>query len=225
MTSDPHRNETVLTGGHKLVGAGGAVILLHGRGGSAEDILHLSTEFNHPELAYLAPQAAGNTWYPYSFLAPIPQNEPWLTSALDKVGKAVEDILRAGIAREKIVIAGFSQGACLASEFVARNAERLGGLIAFSGGLIGPPGTEFRYAGKLEDTPVFFGGVDPDAHVPWQRVRDSAAVLSAMGADVVVRRYPGMPHTIIREEIEEARRLIDRVFIPAASHALAERRP
>ncbi len=224
MTSGPHCNETVLTGGHKLVGAGGAVILLHGRGGSAEDILDLGTAFHHPEVVYLAPQAAANTWYPYSFLAPIPENEPWLTSALDKVGKTVGDILHAGIAREKIVIAGFSQGACLASEFVARNAERFGGLIAFSGGLIGPPGTEFRYEGNLQGTPAFFGGVDPDAHVPWQRVQDSAAVLSAMGADVIVRRYPGMPHTIIREEIEEARRLIDRVFIGAANNAPASRR-
>jgi phospholipase/carboxylesterase len=116
--------------------------------------------------------------------------------------------LRQGIAREKIVIAGFSQGACLASEFVARNAARYGGLIAFTGGLIGPPGTEFRYPGDLAGTPAFFGAGDPDAHVPWQRVEDSARVLANMGADVTLRRYPGMPHTISREEIAEAKAIL-----------------
>ena len=212
MTSDPHRNQAVLASGRKLPGAAGAVMLLHGRGASAEDILQLGREFDHPELAYLAPQAAGNSWYPYSFLAPVQQNEPWLTSALNKLGKIVEEILKAGLTREKIVIAGFSQGACLASEFVARNPGSYAGLIAFSGGLIGPPGIKFHYAGKLDGTPAFFGGVDPDAHVPWQRVQQSASVLSALGADVVLKRYPGMPHSINQEEIEEARTLIERAF-------------
>ena len=219
MTSDPHRNQPILTGGRNLPGATGAVILVHGRGASAEDILSLGREFDHPELAYLAPQAAGHSWYPYSFLAPIEQNEPWLTSALDKLGRTVEEISHAGIAREKIVIAGFSQGACLASEFVARNAARYGGLIAFSGGLIGPPGTEFRYTGKLGGTTTFFGGVDPDPHVPWQRVQESASVLSALGAEVLLRRYAGMPHTVNQDELEEAKRLIDRVFSSPANTA------
>jgi phospholipase/carboxylesterase len=212
MTSDPHRNQPLLTGGHKLPGAAGAVILVHGRGASAEDILNLGREFGQPELAYLAPQAAGHSWYPDSFLAPIQQNEPWLTSALNRLGQIVDDISLVGIAREKIVIAGFSQGACLGSEFVARNATRYGGLIAFSGGLIGPPGTEFRYSGKLDGTPVFFGGADPDPHVPWQRVQQSASVLSALGAEVLFRRYPGLPHTINQDEMEEARILIGRAF-------------
>jgi len=215
MTSDPHRNQPVLASGSKLPEAAGAVILLHGRGASAEDILGLAGEFQRPELAYLAPQAAGHSWYPYSFLAPIRQNEPWLTSALGKLRKIVEDISQAGIARHRIVIAGFSQGACLASEFVARNAARYGGLIAFSGGLIGPPGTEFRYTGKLDGTPTFFGGADPEAHVPWRRVQESASVLSALGAEVLLKRYPGMPHTISQEEIEEARKLI----VKALSHS------
>jgi len=219
MTSDPHGNQPVLAAGRKLAGAAGAVILVHGRGASAEDILDLGREFDHAELAYLAPQAAGNSWYPYSFLAPIEQNEPWLRSALNKLGKVVEDISNAGIGREKIVIAGFSQGACLASEFVARNATRYGGLIAFSGGLIGPPGTEFRYAGKLGGTPAFFGGGDPDAHVPWQRVQESASVLSALGAEVLLRRYPRMGHTINREELDEARSLLVKAFSPAANTA------
>jgi phospholipase/carboxylesterase len=219
MTSDPHREQPVLTSGRKLSEAAGAVILIHGRGASAEDILGLGREFDHPELAYLAPEAAGNTWYPYSFLAPIQDNEPWLTSALHKVGKMVEDVVNAGIAREKIVIGGFSQGACLASEFVARSAGRFGGLIAFSGGLIGPPGSEFRYAGKLDGTPALFGSGDADAHVPWHRVEESASILAAMGADVLLKRYRGMPHSINGPEIEEARRLLAKVFNPIAEAA------
>ncbi|HVN04530.1 MAG TPA: dienelactone hydrolase family protein [Bryobacteraceae bacterium] len=208
--TDPHAGQPVLQAGHPLKGAQGALILLHGRGASAEDILGLSGEFDDPELAYLAPQASGHTWYPYSFLAPLAQNEPWLTSALNQVKRVVDAAVEAGVPRERIVIAGFSQGACLASEFTARNAARYGGLIAFTGGLIGPPGTEFRYTGNLAGMPAFFGSGDPDAHAPWQRVADSAAVLSSIGAEVVLKRYPGMPHTINREEIDEARKLVAR---------------
>jgi phospholipase/carboxylesterase len=191
----------------------GAMILLHGRGASAEDILGLREEFGFRDVAYCAPEAAGRAWYPYSFLAPIEQNEPWLSQSLAKVGETVDAALRQGIAREKIVIAGFSQGACLATEFVARNAARYGGLIAFTGGLIGPPGTEFHHDGNLAGTPVFFGAGDPDAHVPWQRVEDSARVLGNMGADVTLRRYPGMPHTVAREEIAEAKALIGKTLV------------
>jgi predicted esterase len=189
-----------------------AMVLLHGRGASAEDILGLHEEFGFPDVEYLAPQAAGGGWYPNSFLAPIERNEPWLTESLAKVGETVAGVLRRGIAREKIVIAGFSQGACLASEFVARNAARYGGLIAFTGGLIGPPGTDFHYAGSLAGTPVFLGSGDPDPHVPWQRVQESATVLANLGADVTLKRYPGMPHTIAREEIDEAKKLIARAL-------------
>lgn len=208
MIHDPHANQPVLEAGQKLANAAGAVILLHGRGATAEDILGLSEEFDLPDVAWLAPQAAGHTWYPYSFLSPVAQNEPWLGSALRKVGQTVEQAVRAGIPRERIVIAGFSQGACLASEFVARNAARYGGMIAFTGGLIGPPGTEFQYAGNLAGTPAFFGAGDPDPHVPWSRVQESASRYTSMGADVVLRRYPGMPHTISRAELEEAGKLI-----------------
>jgi phospholipase/carboxylesterase len=216
MTPDPHRDQPVLTAGRKLPEAAGAMILLHGRGASAEDILGLADELNHPELAVFAPQAAGNTWYPYSFLVPIEQNEPALTSSLNKVKSVVGEISRAGIPHDKIVIVGFSQGACLASEFVARNATRFGGLIAFTGGLIGPPETKFRYEGSLGGMPAFLGSGDPDAHVPWQRVEQSASVFSAMGAEVTLRRYPGMPHTISRQEIDEARKLLARIFQPEA---------
>lgn len=216
MTSDPHRSQPVLESGHPLTRAGGAVVLVHGRGASAEDILGLSKEFQYPEIAFLAPQAAGNTWYPYSFLAPIEQNEPWLTSALTKLADTVGQITRAGIPREKIVLAGFSQGACLASEFVARHPARYGGLIAFTGGLIGPPGTDFTYSGTLDGTPAFFGAGDPDPHVPWRRVEESASALSALGADVILKRYPGMPHTINRDEIEHAKALIAKAVGAAA---------
>lgn len=198
----------IATSGIPLSRAAGAVILLHGRGGSAQDILGLAEEFEFPELAYLAPQADRRTWYPNSFLAPLESNEPALTSALQTVEQTVEDAVRAGVPRERIILAGFSQGACLATEYVARHAARYGGLLAFTGGLIGPPGTPFQYAGSLAGTPAFLGAGDPDPHVPWQRVEESAAVLSKLGADVVLRRYPGMPHTISREEIAEAKRLI-----------------
>ena len=214
MTPDPHRDQPVLTAGRKLSEATGAIILVHGRGASADDILQLREELDYSELAYVAPQAAENTWYPYSFLAPIEQNEPWLTSALNRLKNIVANITREGIPQDKIVIAGFSQGACLASEFVARNAVNYGGLIAFSGGLIGQLGTDFHYTGSLSGSPAFLGVGDPDAHVPWRRVRESADVLSALGADVLLRRYPGMPHTIGRQELEEARTLLDRTFSP-----------
>ena len=214
MTHDPHRDQPVLRAGRKVSEAAGAVILLHGRGASAEDILGLGEELDLPAFALFAPQAAGNSWYPYSFLTPLDRNEPWLTSALDKVRSVAAEILAGGIPGEKIVIAGFSQGACLASEFVARNASKFGGLIAFTGGLIGPSGTTFHYPGNLGGTPAFLGSGDPDPHVPWDRVEETASVLSAMGARVSLRRYAGMPHTVSRLEIEEARQLITRGLTP-----------
>ena len=216
MTGDPHRDQPVLTAGRKLPDAAGAMILLHGRGASAEDILGLAEELDRPDLLLLAPQAAGNTWYPYSFLAAIEENEPALTSSLNKVKNVVGEIARGGIPHDKIVIMGFSQGACLASQFVARNATRYGGLIAFTGGLIGPPETKFRYEGNLGGMPAFLASGDPDVHVPWQRVEQSASVFSGMGAEVTLRRYPGMSHTISRQEIDEARKLLARIFQLAA---------
>jgi phospholipase/carboxylesterase len=212
MTHDPHRHQPVLQAGAPLAEAEGAVILLHGRGASAEDILGLGDSFGHPGLACLAPAAAGHSWYPYSFLAPFEKNEPWLTSALKKIAATVQHAMVAGIPREKIVIAGFSQGACLATEFTARHGGGLGGLIAFTGGLIGPPGTKFSYAGSVAQMPAFLGGGDPDPHVPWERVEESAAVLRSLGAGVTLRRYPGLPHTISQEEIDEAKKLIAAVI-------------
>jgi len=208
---DPHRNQPVLASGQSLDSAKVAVILVHGRGASATDILSLSEELDHPELAYLAPEAAGNTWYPYSFLAPIETNQPWLNSALSFLGKVVGRVVAAGIPRHKVALVGFSQGACLATEFVARNATRYGALIAFTGGLIGPPGTSFNYPGDVSGTPCFFGSSDPDPHVPWERVKESASVFSALGGVVMLRRYPGLPHTINSDEIEEAKQLLSRL--------------
>jgi phospholipase/carboxylesterase len=163
------------------------------------------------ELAYLAPQAAGHTWYPYSFLAPTEQNQPWLDSALRLIGKIVERATAASIPRHKIAFVGFSQGACLVTEFIARNAARYGGLVAFTGSLISPRGTRFSYSGKLFGTACFLSTGDPDPHVPWTRVEESASILSALGAAVTLRRYPGLPHTINEDEIQQAKNILRRL--------------
>lgn len=149
---DPHRDQPGMMGGRSLDEATGAVALVHGRGASAEDILSLGRELDLPELAYLAPEAAGNSWYPYSFLAPTERNEPWLTPALSLLAIVVERAVRGSIARSNVALMGFSRGACLATEFVARNASRYGGPVAFTGGLIGPEGTRFHYSGDLAGT-------------------------------------------------------------------------
>jgi phospholipase/carboxylesterase len=212
MNNDPHRDGAVRQFGTPLAEASGAVILLHGRGGSAEDILSLTSGLYLPQLVYLAPQAAENSWYPNSFLAPVELNEPWLTSALRKVETIMQMANGAGISSDRVVIGGFSQGACLATEFVASHPRRYAGLIAFTGGLIGPPGSNLTHPGDLAGTPVFFGSGDPDPHVPWRRVQESARSLSEMGAAVTTRRYENRPHTISAEEIDFARKLVRTAF-------------
>jgi predicted esterase len=207
-TESLHRKQPILTEGQIVEKARGAVILLHGRGASAEDILGLGEELKLPELAYFAPQAAGHTWYPNSFLAPLESNEPWLTSALALVASIFERLQNSGIQQTKVAIMGFSQGACLATEYVARNPSRYGGLVVLTGGLIGPEGTQFHYSGDLAGTPCFLGSGDPDPHVPWQRVKESATVLSALRGNVTLKRYPGMPHTINSDEINEAKKIV-----------------
>ena len=213
MNSDPHANGPVLQTGAPIQYAKLAAVLLHGRGGSAEDILDLASAFDLKDVAYFAPQAAGHTWYPLSFMAPREANEPNLSSALAKVSSIVEGIEQAGIPRNRIVIAGFSQGACLATEFVATHSAPYGGLIAFTGGLIGPPGSvrkNGRYSGhEFDRMPALLSSGDPDPHVPWQRVEESASILGAMGASVTLRRYPGRPHTVTAEELDHARRLLE----------------
>src|ERR1700722_1330594 len=211
----PHAQKPVLHAGAALGEARGAVILLHGRGGSAEDILGLADAFDQPGLAplsYIAPQAAGHTWYPSSFLAPREENEPWLSSALDKVGSVVASIEAAGISRERIVIAGFSQGAWLSTEFVASNPPRYAGLIAFTGGLIGPVGMDLRHEGDLAGTPALLMAGDHDPHVPWQRVVDSAKELERMGAKVETVCYPGKPHSVSADEVKRAKVLLQTAF-------------
>lgn len=203
-----HQGQPLARAGLPLDQAQAALILLHGRGATASGIVLLAEEMHHPAYAYLAPQAANASWYPYTFLAPMQQNEPWLSAALDRVGELVAEVEAAGVPAELIALGGFSQGACLASEFMARNARRYGGLIVFSGGLIGPPGTPRAYAGSLDGTSVFLGCSDIDGHIPKERVEETAAVLAGLGARVTMRLYPGMGHTINADEIEQARALL-----------------
>ena len=199
---DPHASQPVLQAGAPIAQARLAAILLHGRGASAEDILGLSKEFGHRDITYLAPQAAGNTWYPYSFLMPIDQNEPALSSALRLVEKLLASLGAQNFPPEKVAVMGFSQGACLSLEFVARHAQRYAAVAAFSGGLIGPPGAPREYRGSLDGTPVFMGCSDVDPHIPVDRVYESADVFTHLGATVDTRIYPRMGHTINSEEIE-----------------------
>lgn len=203
-----HGTRSVARAGAALSEATAAVVLLHGRGGDAGGMLGLAADWDLDDVAYVVPRAAGNSWYPRSFLAPIAANEPALSSALRLVGEIVDDLADDGFEAARVVIAGFSQGACLGLEFAARHARRYGGVVAFTGGLIGPPDTPRRYPGELGGTPVFLGSSIPDPHVPWERVEETAEVLRSMGAEVDLRGYRGMSHTINREEIDAARALI-----------------
>jgi phospholipase/carboxylesterase len=212
MTSDPHRNQPIRRTGAALATAKAAMILLHGRGASAEDILGLAGEMYDERVVYLAPQAAGHTWYPNSFLAPISQNQPWLSSALAKVAETIQYAVDAGLTHDRIVVCGFSQGACLASEFVARNPTRYGAVVVFTGGLIGPPDIDLHHPGRLAGTPTLFSSGDPDPHVPWTRVAASAKQFTAMGAEVQLQRHEGRPHTVSAPELESARKLLMELF-------------
>lgn len=206
-SAPPHGDTPTATAGRPVEGANAAplaMILVHGRGGTAPDILSLAEHFPSEHFAYRAPAARGNTWYDYSFLAPMEKNEPGLSSGLARLGREVAELEAAGIPAERIVLLGFSQGACLALEFAARNARRYGAVVAFSGGLIGPEGTPRDYEGSFEGTPIFLGCSDRDAHIPLERVRESTAVLRRLGAEVEERIYPGMPHTIIDDEVRWA---------------------
>ena len=206
--TDPHGDTPVVPYGCDLKYAQAAVVLLHGRGASAQDILSLADRFYDDRIAYLAPQAAGNSWYPYSFLAPIQQNEPWLSSALSKVQQIVTACGAAGVVQSRVAVCGFSQGACLATEFVARHAANYGALVAFTGGLIGPLDQNLHHDGSLVGVHALFSSGDPDPHVPWARVEASAKEYRRMGARVQLNRYPGRPHTIFEEELDTARPLI-----------------
>jgi phospholipase/carboxylesterase len=201
-----HREQIIYAG--NTTDATCALILIHGRGASAEDILSLSENLNVQGYLLAAPQATNNSWYPKSFLAPQKENEPWLSSALDLVHKTVHSIIDRGIPEKNIYFLGFSQGACLTLEYVARNAKRYGGVVAFTGGLIGDQINKSFYKGDFEKTPVFFGSSNPDMHVPVERVHASADIYKKMGADTTEKIYPNMGHTINQDEINKANTLI-----------------
>ena len=207
----PHADARVFAAGAPITGARAAMILLHGRGATADDILSLAPSLAVGGLAFLAPQADDGAWYPNRFIAPIAANEPWLTGALAMLDQLVASVRAAGIPDDRIVLGGFSQGACLACEYAARRARRWGGVAAFSGGLIGPPGHAFVYDGRLNGVPAFFGCTDVDPHIPEPRVQESAGIYTALGADVTVRIYPGMPHTIVDDELAIVKAMLEGV--------------
>jgi predicted esterase len=206
---DPHADQPVERRGPAPAAARLAVILVHGRGDSAAGILGLAEHFDLADVAWLAPQAAGHAWYPYSFLAPMERNQPGLDSGLRRLGTLVADLAADGVAPDRLVLMGFSQGACLAQEYAARHARRYAAIVGLSGGLIGPPGTPRDYAGGFEGTPVFLGCSDIDSHIPVERVHESADVFRRMGASVDERIYPGMGHTVNRDELDAVARLLE----------------
>ena len=201
-------SKKVFTAGKSISEAKKVLVMLHGRGAFAEDILSLAGYFNLQDYALLAPQATNNTWYPFSFLMPPQQNEPWLSSALNILSEVVSDINKDGIAADNIYFLGFSQGACLTLEFVTRNARKWGGVVAFTGGLIGDKIYDENYTGDFLNTPVFIGSSDPDPHVPVERVHASTGILKSRHADVTTKIYPNMGHTINKDEIEQVNNLI-----------------
>jgi phospholipase/carboxylesterase len=209
MVKGPHQGQPVRTAGVPLSEARRAMVLMHGRGATADSILMLTSALNVPDFAYLAPQAGGNSWWPQSFLAPIPSNEPGISSAIQAMEDVLARVAAAGVPPERTVLLGFSQGACLAVEFAARHARQYGGVAGLSGGLIGPDGTPRNYAGSLEGTPVFLGCSDSDSHIPADRVRLTADVLRRLGGDVTMRLYPGMGHTINDDELAAVRTIME----------------
>lgn len=212
-----HEQQPVLWGGAALGDAPAGMILMHGRGATANDILGLAEELKRPNFAYAALQAANRTWYPYSFLAPIAQNEPFLSSALNAIDGLVAEFEDAGLPPDRVFLLGFSQGACLASEYVTRHPRRYGGLAALSGGLIGPPGTQWPGEGSLAGTPVYLGCSDVDPHIPAVRVKESARVFTRLGAAVNMRLYPGMAHTVTWDEIGVVRQMMDDLLAAATA--------
>lgn len=204
VPSDPQ----TLHAGRPVQDARVAMILVHGRGGTAADILSLSSEWNQSVYAYLAPQAPGNTWYPQSFLAPVEQNQPYLDAGLARLDALVAELGAAGLPPERLILGGFSQGACLVSEYVARNPKRYGGVFLYSGGLI-----TLDHQGDLAGTPVFMGNSDHDAHIPPTRFEESVTVLNSLGAEVDARVYPGMPHTIVQDELDAVGRMMQELSL------------
>lgn len=203
----PHQGQPVLHLGAESENATSALILIHGRGADAESLRPLAEALMAEEMAVHIPQALSNTWYPRRFIEPIEENEPFLSSALQVIDDIVQGFSARGIPPERVVIAGFSQGACLSSEYAARNPRLYGGILVFSGGLIGPLDAEFRYEGDLAGTPAFVGCSDTDFHIPVERVHETTEVLRGLGADVTERIYPGMGHTINQDELDVAQEI------------------
>jgi predicted esterase len=203
--NDPHLGQPVLRHGPSPAAARLAVVLVHGRGATAGDILPIADALGVPDVTYVAPQAAGRTWYPHSFLAPMQENEPGLSSALGIIGRLIDELGTHGLPPDRVVLMGFSQGACLALEYAARHARRYAAVVGFSGGLIGPPGTDRTYAGSFDGTAVFLGCSDHDPHIPLARVTESADVFGRMGALVDKRIYRGTDHMINQDEIDAVR--------------------
>jgi len=208
---DPHRGQPVLEAGAALAEAAGVVVMVHGRGADAADIIGLAGAIDRPKLAYLAPDAAGHVWYPRPFTAPQATNQPYLGSALNLIGRIFADLAEGGIPPERVVLLGFSQGACLSLEYVARNPRHYGGVAALSGGLIGDVIVPASYTGSLAGTPVFLGCSDVDQFIPLGRVHESTAAMKHLGGDVTERIYRGAAHTIVPDEIENVQRILDRM--------------
>jgi phospholipase/carboxylesterase len=215
MTSSPtapkqrlHQGQPIRSAGEPLDRAQAAMIMLHGRGATAQDILTLASLLDQPHWAFLAPQANGNTWYPNRFMVPIAENEPWLSSALQLVEELLDQVAKAGIPPEHTLLLGFSQGACLTLEFVARHARRYGGVAGLTGGLIGPDDTPRDYAGSLDGTPVFIGCSDVDFHIPKERAIETADVLKRLGGLVTLRLYPNMGHEVNADELAFVRSMM-----------------
>ena len=207
----PHDGATLLVAGTPIAGARGALVLIHGRGADAEGMLDLAAHFRAERFAAVAPQANGHTWYPFPFLAPIAQNQPHLDSALAVLESITSALAADGIPRDRQVLIGFSQGACLSLEFAARSDRRWGGVVGLSGGVIGPPGTTWDRPKGVAGTPVFLGCSDVDPHIPATRVHETAQLFTSLGAVVDERIYPGMPHTINEDEIAAVQALLERV--------------
>jgi phospholipase/carboxylesterase len=210
--SSPHQGQPVRTAGASLATASAAMVMVHGRGATAESILTLVQAIDTPGFAYLAPQAAGNTWYPNSFMAPIPGNEPGITSGLAAISDLIKRIVDSGVPYERIMLLGFSQGACLSLEYAARHARRYGGVVGLSGGLIGPDDTPRNYPDSFDGTPIFLGCSDVDSHIPAHRVRESARVLQELGAEVTIKLYPGMDHIVNEDEVQTVREMMAAVI-------------
>ncbi len=200
----------VVEAGESLAKARAAMILVHGRGATAADIMTLGTELIHPGFAYLAPQAEGNAWYPYPFTAPLEANEPYLSAALGVIENLLARV-EATIPAQRVILLGFSQGACLTLEFAARHARRYAGVVGLSGGLIGPAGTSRDYPGSFDGTPVFLGCSDIDPHIPKERVIETGEVFKRLGAKVTMTLYPGMGHTVSQDEIDAVREIVETV--------------